>query len=142
MKRLLAAVAILAACSTNQQSSGPAVQVALEPIGSTPDTFYFAGPISLQYQLAVSNPTNQPLTLRRLDLATQGSGAYFLRTSGTLNLRVPANSTAGTNIYAWGRSRGGYLSSGEPVMMRGTALFEDAAGHTFAKVFMQNLSVR
>lgn len=131
---------LLAACASTPQSNGPQVQVSIAQQNLSPDLYYFRGPVSLQYVLSVSNPTNQPITLRRLDLQTQGPGAYSLRTSGPFNLTVPANSTATQAIYAWGYARGGLLSQGEPVTMRISAVFADAAGKSFQRIAMQNLA--
>lgn len=129
---------MLAAACASSQSDAPPVEIALAETG-TPGLFYFAGPINVQYQLAVSNPTDRQITLTRLDLATQGPGAYALRTSGVLNLKISPHSTATTLISAWGRSRGGYLMSGEPVSMRGTAIFDDGTGKSFSKIFLQRI---
>lgn len=115
------------------------MQMALVQQGLSPDMYYFSGPISLQYQLMVTNPTSQPITLKRLDLETEGQGGHYVRTSGMMNLRVPPNSTATQSIYVWGRSRGGYLTAGEPVTMRMSGLFEDASGKGFSKIALQNL---
>src|SRR5437870_1312222 len=112
---LLCTLALLA-CASNQQSSGPEVAVRLAQTNSANDVFYFAGPVSIQYQLAITNPTNQPLTLERLDLQTLGPGAYSLRTAATpMNLKIAPNGTSVFNISVWGRSHGGYLTATEPV---------------------------
>ena len=134
----LALIIVAAACASSTQSDAPPVEIALVETG-TPGLFYFAGPINVQYQLAVNNPTDRQITLRRLDLSTQGPGAYSLRTSGVINLKVPAHSTATTSISAWGRSRGGYLMADEPVSMRGTAIFDDGSGKSFSKIFLQRI---
>jgi hypothetical protein len=139
MRRAAFVLVFLAACASSQQSSGPNVQIAITQQGLSPDLYYFRGPVSLQYQLAISNPTNQPITLRRLDLQTEGQGAYSLRTSGPFNLTIPANSTATQNVYAWGYARGGLLTQGEPVTMRISAMFADASGKGFQRIAIQNL---
>ena len=139
MKRLILAALFIAGCASSNQSSGPDVQLALVQQGLSPDIYYFSGPISLQYQLLVTNPTNQPITLKRLDLQTEGQGAYYVRTSGTMNLLIPPNSTTTRDIYVWGSSRGGYLTAGEPVTMRMSAIFDDGSGKAFAKIAIQNL---
>ena len=140
MRTMAFAFVFLAACATSRQSTGPDVQVAVTQQGISPDLYYFRGPVSLQYQLMVSNPTNQPITLTRLDLTSEGPGAYSIHTTGPFNLRVPPNSTASQNISAWGYSRGGMLSQGEPVTLRVTAIFADANRKTFQRFAMENLS--
>src|SRR5205823_4822058 len=81
---------LLAACASSQQdSSGPPVTVQLAQLNGTSNIFYYPGPVNVQYQVAVNNPTDQQITLRRLDLRTEGFGAYALRTTGTpMNVKI------------------------------------------------------
>jgi hypothetical protein len=131
---------LVVACASSKQPSGPEVAVRMAQTNASNDVFYFAGPVSIQYQLAITNPTNQPLTLERLDLQTIGPGAYSLRTAATpMNLKIPPNGTSVFNIAVWGRSRGGYLTATEPVTVRGTAYFRGPSG-TFVRIFTENLS--
>ena len=130
----------LVGCASSNQPSGPAVAVQLEQLNSSNDIFYFRGPVNIQYRVAITNPTNQPLTLTRLDLQTIGSGAYSLRTNSTpMNLQVAPNATSAYTISVWGFSRGGYLASSEPVTIRGTAYFKGPSG-SFIRLFNQNIS--
>jgi hypothetical protein len=109
MRKLLF-IALLAGCASSSQSNGPDVQIALAQV-----------------------------KLKRLDLATSGEGAYFLRTSGSFNVTVPPKSTVNQTFSAWGRSRGSYLSMGEPVTLRVNAVFADPANHSFSKMALENL---
>ena len=134
------AVCLLLACASSNQPSGPNVTMQLQPIGQPTDVFYFSGPINLQYLLVINNPTDQALTLTRLDLRTIGPGAYSLRTTATpMNLKVAPNSTTVYTISVWGYSRGGYLASTEPVTLQGTAYFKGPSG-AFIRLFNQNIS--
>lgn len=141
MKKLLAILMLSAACaSTQQPSNAPTVQLRLDQVNTPSDVFYYAGPVNVQYQLTIANPTNQPLTLERLDLATVGPGAYSLRANGTpMKLTVPPNGTATYTISAWGRAHGGYLTRDEPVTLRATAYFKGPSG-SFVKMFNENIS--
>src|SRR5689334_13410923 len=112
MKRAISVVSLailfVGCASSATQSSGPDVRIQLEQIAGNPDVYYFAGPVNIQYRLSIANPTNEPLTLTRLDLQTLGPGAYSLRTAATpMSLKVPASSTASYVISVWGRARGG-----------------------------------
>lgn len=130
---------LLAACASSQSSNAPNVTVQLAQLASSTDVFYLRGPVSIQYQLAITNPTSQPLTLTRLDLQSVGPGAYSLRANGTpMNLKVAPNSTSSYTISAWGYSNGGYVASSEPVTMRGTAYFKSPSG-SFIRVFNENI---
>lgn len=136
---LSAVVLLLAGCGSGaSQSTGPNVTVHLRQINTPHDIFYFAGPVNIQFALEVTNPTNEPVTLQRLELETIGPGAYYLRTGSTpINLTVKPNSTATTTLSAWGRSRGGYLTSTEPVTLRAVAYFSAPSGQ-FVKVIQEN----
>jgi hypothetical protein len=142
MKRatLFALAVFLAACaSSRSSSSGPNVTVELAQLNSASDVFYMRGPVSIQYQLSITNPTSQPLTLTRLDLQTMGIGAYSLRANGTpMNLTVAPNSTSNYTISVWGYANGGYLASSAPVTMRGTAYFKGPSG-SFLRMFNENI---
>jgi hypothetical protein len=135
---------LLVACGSSNLSSnsGPNVTVHLAQVNMAPDIFYFSGPVNVQYQLSITNPTSEPLTLSRLDLETTGPGAYSLRSQATpMNLKVPPNSTATYTISVWGRTRGGYLTADEPVTLRGTAYFKGTSG-SFARIFTENIFPR
>ena len=130
---------LLAACASQQQSSGgPPVTVQLTQLNGTSNIFYYPGPVNVQYQVAVNNPTDQTVTLRRLDLRTEGFGAYALRTSGApMNVKIAPKSAATFTISAWGQARGGHIASTEPVSLFATAYF-DAPSGTFVKLVHEN----
>jgi hypothetical protein len=120
-------------------ASEPKIDVHLEQLTSTDDMFYFRGPINIQYRLTVSNPTDQPVTLRRLELSTLGPGSYSLHTgTSPVTRTIAPHGTTSLTLSAWGRSSGGYLRSQEPVNIRGVAYFEDASRHSFVKQFLEN----
>jgi non-ribosomal peptide synthetase component F len=130
---------LLAACASTPQDSGPPVTVQLAQTSGSPNVFYFAGPVNIQYQVTVNNPTDQAVTLRRLDLRTEGAGAYVLRTSGSpMNVKVAPKSNAQFTVSAWGRALGGYIASTEPVTLFATAYFDAPAG-PFVKLIHGNV---
>ncbi len=132
-------LAAFGACASSQQGAGPPVSVHIAPVETSSDLFYFPGPIGLRYGVEVSNPSNEPVTLRRLDLHSFGGGAYALRANSTpMNVRVPAGASKTFSISTWGRARGGYLSAGEPVVLQGTAYFDSPKG-PFVKLFQENV---
>lgn len=140
----IAAIVLLASCASSSPSSmtssaSNAVAVHLAQAGTPAETYYFRGPIPIEFQLTVTNPTNQPMTLRKLNLSTTGPGAYSLRTGdSTLNYTIPPNATTTIALSAWGRSAGGFLRGGEPVNIRGIAYFDSPSGG-FARQFMEYL---
>src|SRR2546421_5201547 len=136
--RIMLLALLFAACAA-QQNSGPPVTVQLTQLGGgTSNVFYFPGPVNVQYEVAVNNPTDQPITLRRLDLRTEGPGAYALRTTGSpMNVKIAPKSSATFTISAWGQASGGYMASTEPVSLYATAYF-DSPGGTFVKLVHEN----
>jgi hypothetical protein len=132
---------VLSACASSSQSSGPNVTLHLTPVSSPADIFYFAGPINLQYQLSVINPTSEPLTLTRLELRTIGPGAYSIRTQASpMNLKIPPNATVTYTISVWGYARGGYLAAEEPVTLQGTTFFRGTSSGSFIRIFNETIS--
>ena len=104
---VLAGVVLLAGCaSSSTMSSGPDVKVHLDQVAGPPDIYYFAGPVNIQYRVAIENPTDEPVTLTRLDLQTLGPGAYSLRTESTpMTLKVPPKSTANLPDFRLGAGK-------------------------------------
>jgi hypothetical protein len=129
---------LLAAACASQQDSGSPVTVQLTQVGGPANVFYYPGPVNVQYEVAVTNPTNQQIALRRLDLRTEGPGAYALRTSGSpMNVKIAPKSSATFTVSAWGQARGGYIASTEPVSLYATAYFDGPSG-TFVKLIHEN----
>ena len=139
MQRRIALLALLlAACASSQHDSGSPVTIQLAQLNGTSNVFYFPGPVNVQYQVAVNNPTDQEITLRRLDLRTEGSGAYALRTTGSpMNVKIAPKSSATFTVSAWGQARGGYIASTEPVTLFATAYFDSPSGQ-FVKLVHEN----
>jgi hypothetical protein len=141
MKLRILAVALVLFASTaiGYAKSSPNVAVNLQQLTSTNDTFYFRGPVNIQYRLEVSNPTSQPVTLRSLRLESIGPGAYTIHSGNTpLKLQLGPNQTRAITISAWGRARGGFLTTDEPVTIQGTAYFNSPSG-SFVKLFNENI---
>jgi hypothetical protein len=134
---LLTMVAALGCAST--KDSGPPVSVHLAALDTNSSSFFFRGPIGLRYAVEVSNPADETVTLRRLDLHSAGGGAYSIRADSTpMNLKVAAKSNATFAINTWGRSRGGDFRADEPVVILGRAYFDSPKG-PFVKVFQENV---
>jgi hypothetical protein len=139
----LAFTVLLFACSSSQPAAAPGTETELRliAVGPSSEVLNMRGPVSLQYELEVTNPTNDPLLLRRLDLQTIGTGAYSIRSGAqNVNQRIAPAGTTTVRISVWGQARGGSIGSTEPVTIRGTAWFE-APDRKFQKVFIQNLSI-
>lgn len=126
---------LFVACGTTaSRSDAPPVAVQITPLNQNADIFYFRGPVNLQFRVTVTNPTDEPLTLRRLDMRTEGPGAYVLRANGTpMRVTIAPKSTASVTVSVWGRSLGGYLRQNEPVTLQTSAFFDSPRG-SFVKL--------
>ena len=130
----------MANCSSaGRQDQTPAVSIQVEQ-RSQSDVLHFAGPINLQYDILVTNSSDQPLTLRRIELRTVGAGAYSLRNDSTpVNLAIPPGGTVSKMINAWGYARGGNLAAEEPVTLRAIAYFDGPTG-SFVRMVSENIT--
>ncbi|MGA8808299.1 MAG: hypothetical protein WB973_10515 [Thermoanaerobaculia bacterium] len=136
MAAAILVVGLLGFASSSRGAEAPKLDIQLRQASTPGDVFYFRGPVNLQYQLAIKNPSNEPLTLRRIDLSTMGPGAYSLRTGATpISRTIPPNSAVAINLSAWGQSAGGFLRSEEPVTIRGVAYFDSPGHKSFVKQF-------
>jgi len=125
---LLAALLLAAACS-NSAKEGPPIGLDVALVNTSTNILYFAGPVSLQFQVTLTNPTDQTVTLRRLDLRTLGSSSLYLRTSGTpFHIEVKPHASTSTTTAVWGYSRGGMLAESEPISLQATAYFDSPSG--------------
>jgi hypothetical protein len=140
MKRILLAVATLIVAVSSMAASAPAVQAHLVQTSMPSNMVFFRGPISVQYQLTITNPGSQPLTLSRLNLSTIGPGGYRLRTGDAIvKAVIPANGSTTLNLSAWAYARGGFIRATEPVEMHGQLWLAPPKGQgkTFVKQFLQ-----
>jgi len=110
-------------------SSEPGVTLHLAQLTGPNDIYYFRGPVNVQYQMQITNPTNMPVTLRSIRLDTIGGGAYRLRTGNSpMNYTIAPNSTVTVPLSAWANAMGGFMRSTEPVNLRAVATFDSPNG--------------
>jgi hypothetical protein len=136
-------VVLASSCASSgaSDSGNPDLQFQLTPSNFNANVLYFPGPVSVTFQLTVRNPTNQPYTLRSLELRTTGGGPFRLRTGSVpVNKTIAPNGSTTVQIAAWGRSSGGYLAAEEPVTISGTAYLQDSNGKNFVRLFQQFVS--
>jgi hypothetical protein len=132
---LIVALLLIAACSSTPKNDAPPIGVDLALANTPTNILYFAGPVNLQFAVTLTNPTDMPVTLRRLDLRTLGGSSLFLRASGTpfhVEVKPHANTTVTTSV--WGNSRGGLLAEDEPIQLQATAYFDSPKG-PFVRLF-------
>jgi hypothetical protein len=96
--------------------------------------------MSLRFAVAVTNPTNEPVTMTSLNLQSVGPGAFNLRSGSVpVNRTIAPGQTTEFSVSAWGYSRGGYLRAEEPVLLRAIGDFRSPGNHAFIKMVNENL---
>jgi len=138
---LIVALLVLAACASNPpKDEGPPIGIDLALANGATSILYFAGPVSLQFEATLTNPTDMPVTLRRLDLRTLGGSSFSMRATGTaFHVEVPPHGSKSVTMSAWGNSRGGMIAESEPIQLQATAYFDSPKG-PFIKLMMAQVS--
>jgi len=131
----LALLAFLSACASGNQNSGPAVDLEIAPMNLSSSLLYFRGIVPLEFAVRVTNPTDQPVQMQSLDLATVGPGAFRVR-SGIVpvNRTIPPGGTTDLTVQTWGYASGGFMRAEEPVTLRANGTFRGAGGRSFIKM--------
>ncbi|HVS32611.1 MAG TPA: hypothetical protein VMS98_14295, partial [Thermoanaerobaculia bacterium] len=125
---LLPILALMAACAT-QPARRSVPEVSLVQVSPLPNArVESASGLPVQYQLKISNPSDQPVKLMSVEVESVGySGAYEMkRVRHVFDRTIPAKSTATIELRAWVQplqaDTSGRVNS--PVMLRGSARFE------------------
>ena len=133
---------LLAACSSTPKTDAPPIGVDFALANTPANVLYFAGPVNLQFAVTLTNPTDLPVTLRRLDLRTLGGSSFYLRAAGTpFHVEVKPHANTTVTMSAWGNSRGGMLAEDEPIQLQATAYFDSLKG-PFVRLFNTVVSPR
>ncbi|HEU5163361.1 MAG TPA: hypothetical protein VFV54_09475 [Thermoanaerobaculia bacterium] len=145
MKRLaLVFLAIaLAGCASggsDDKPKGPEPQFDMYQVGDHSFSLRYSGVQAVGFELTVSNPTTETLTLRHIKFSTIGTGAYYVdQTPQFFNLDVPPRQTAvkafSLRVYA----QGGDVGSREPVTLRAIVQYEGPEGK-FQKIYFPRLN--
>jgi hypothetical protein len=139
---IVALLLFAAACASNPQNQSPPIGVELALVDSPGSVLYFPGPVNLRFEVTLTNPTDEPVTLRRLDLRTIGGSSLFLRATGTpFNVEVKPHGSTSVTTSVWANSRGGMLAQDEPISLQATAYFDGPKG-PFVRLVAANLSTR
>ena len=129
--RLVAVLLILTGCASQAGVSAPAVEL-VQTSGLPNTRVESASGLPMEFQLKITNPLNEPVTLVAVEVESVGqTGAYEMkRVRHAFDRVIPANGTDTIDLRAWVQPlqvdvRGTVNS---PVMLRGTARFETASG--------------
>jgi hypothetical protein len=138
---LLSLLLVAACASSATDPTRPLIDI--EELTGLRDMGYVRGAFDVQYQLTVANRAPDPITLRRVELATTGGGgAYSLRRDFKVFKEVIAPGTK-ISVTFWMHAFANYypgdLGSSSPISIRGVATFNSPKG-SFQQVFVKVLS--
>ena len=147
MKRtalLLALVVLTAACASSNDARLPMPELELTELASPMDMHSTGGEVEVKYGLRVKNRSTEQITLKRVELASTGPGAYALirdpkYANHNYNETVQPGTTADVIVWARAIHRGPLgVGSNDPVTVRCVAFFDSPAG-SFQKVITKYL---
>ena len=145
MKRLafLALLAAATSCSSSN-ANGPAnllkPEIAIEQLVGPATLGYPGGQVDVQYEVTVGNRSDEPITLRRIEVSSIGGGAYRLRReSFPFNAKLGAHQQGSIQFWAHSIQSGAiFRGSNEPVTLRAILHFDSPAG-PFQQIVMKSL---
>jgi hypothetical protein len=142
-KVVFAALAIIAAvaCASSKRATIILPDLDIREVVGPSDMGYPRGIIEVQYEMVIANKSQEPLTLRRIEIQSVGSGGYFLRRGEIQRFNKTIAPGHYDTVTFWVRalSRGDTLGGNEPVTVRGVAYFDSPVGPT-QKFFLKNIS--
>jgi hypothetical protein len=128
--RLAIAAAVAVACAScvavvDRSAIEPQPIVNLVQVRPDSEAPVLYGPLTVEYELTVFNPSERPIVLRGIDLRSAGTGHYTVASQWRrMYMAISPHETLSTRIYvsAWGS--GGQASAYEPVTIHGIAWYD------------------
>lgn len=141
MRRALGAALFLALGCTSTSSTHAEPELQLIQLSTVAEAARnVTGGIPVQYRLTIHNTTMTPLQLKRIDLVSQGDGAYNLQPmSQAYDQVIDVGATLAFEM--WGQANVQYSTisgANGPVTIRAIAQFDSAAGR-FQTVVVQQV---
>lgn len=139
MKHIFAVVlaVALAGCASAPKSDNPQQRVPEVEFAQLvgPSDVQATGPFDVKFGMRVTNPSTQPITLRRVELRQIGSGTYVLaRNNNPVVLKEIIEPGGSIEISFWQhaiqRVLPGSFGASEPVSLRVVSFFDTPTGHT------------
>jgi hypothetical protein len=127
---LLFALAVVS-CSSSSTPKANIIQpeVDLVQVVGPAELNYPNGGADLRFDVEIANRSGEPITLKRVELASMGPGAYTLRRDFKIfNETIAPGRTATVTVWAKALLRGGTISEQEPVRVRGVLHFDSPVG--------------
>jgi hypothetical protein len=133
MKRIIIAAAlVVAACSSSKDIGILKPEIELLQLQAPVDVGYATGPTQIQFGARIANRSGEPITLKRIEIQTVGSGSYVMRKQWfSYNEKIDPEHFS--TVTFWARGYGfatdrGRTPSSEPVNIRGILYFETPVG--------------
>ncbi|HEY4640707.1 MAG TPA: hypothetical protein VII75_05135 [Thermoanaerobaculia bacterium] len=129
---MLAVVLLLAACSSSNEPGILKPEVELLQLQAPVDIGYATGPTQIQFGVRIANRSGEPITLKRIEIQTVGTGSYVIRKQWfSFNEKVDPEHFG--TVTFWARGYGfatdrGRTPSAEPVSLRGILYFDTPVG--------------
>lgn len=121
--------------------SKPTIAIAqLTSVGAAAEK-KLTGGLPVQFAVRLTNNSETPIKLTRLNLQTLGSGAYEIRgSSHPFAVTIEPNQSQEVKVWASGYIPYSSVSGANgPVTLRATAFFESAKGK-FQEIFVENVA--
>ena len=134
MRRILfsAALVLAAACASSNDVQILKPEIELLQLNAPVDVGYATGPTQIQFETRIANRSQEPITLKRIEIQSVGSGSYVLRKEFfTYNEPIAPQQAASVKFWAHGygfATDRGRTPSSEPVNVRSILYFDSPAG--------------
>ena len=135
-----AALILLAACASAPANDSSPVTARIVDTNITSD-IRFAGPVAIRFRVEVTNPTQETVTLRKIEIHTAVTGAFGVNVATPFTREIAPGQGVVFELHGTGQSAGGHFAPDEPVTFRGTAYFDSPHG-AFVKTFQDELRVQ
>jgi hypothetical protein len=116
-------------------------ELAIVQTGGLPGYANTGGPLTVEYEIHVYNPSSEAITLTRVNLQSISPvTSYSLRNeSRPFDVTIAPGTTEVVTYRALVNTRGGMIGSQTPVNLKGVAYFDSEAG-AFVKAFTHNIT--
>jgi len=133
MKRIIILAALLlGACASSKDAQILKPEIQLLQLNAPVDVGYATGPTQIQFEAKIANRSGEPITLRRIEIQSVGTGSYVLRKeSFSYHETISPEHFASVKFWAHGygfATDRGRTPSAEPVNLRSIMYFDSPVG--------------
>ena len=148
MKRALSLLLTLLATANCSSSRSPRPQkveiiqpeLVIRQVLGPSDLNHPRGILEVKYEMQVANRSAEPITLQRIEIQSDASGAYVIRKDRFLfNEKIEPDHFGVVSFWVRALARGDTARGSAPVTIRGVAYFDSPVGR-FHQFFIRQLS--